>query len=1117
MSDKIFFTFYDSDTTELNHICAGLASGCTPDIDLTDIPLPGSDLVAGGCTSNCADTDPRFWVTTATTQLGALGFDFNSASTMWGVTFCNGRDGVVDGVTQCFDGAGGAAITATCPNILAPHTGDCTWAAKNIRQGFASLVNKAAFTIQDVGAIGPNAVPMDHWVTPVSNALHSGYPNDVNHPNIPPGVCDSSGTGPNCNPTGPYCVTPGDTGSLSGGAGNQAVACSTPGAYSLGGVCSWDALVGCTQTALSAFHYFNDVYDSNGFNLPPCGGTLPACPANPQGATVNLGRDFCRAADHFIAAGLATGKNSQCELTGETTQLTAPAVPVVFKGRASLGRLQTSLGYTASVCELINLGSTSCPLAQFTEITIGLGTAHAQVFRTGCKNGAADGGSCKTQGPNTPNNGLVPFAQSWNLYAAGNFFPLNIPNSLWAGWTSSFYSNYCGGAPSEEGGQYQGVCNPTFDTWATQTEFNGSPPAAIAALQVAMDIFGNHTYQVTIWTPSIQYPYVKGWQGVSNSAGIGTAQGNPWSLQNMWTANPKADSNGVTLPSTIRWGQKDNTASLNVYTFSSVVETDLVGSIYDSLMVTNPFAPTQIVGYMVSFYQKVLPGAAGCPTTYTNTRGTFTVGACVKMVLRGDNYFHDILDSATGCTTASTVACVESHQVTASDVKFSYLSYNATGAFCCAGGTANTIDIVYNPNQLPGVAYGASGGTNSQDSGESLTFYLHANNAWALTDIAGLPIIPQRIWSCQGNTTGTPCVNVHKQPNNGYGQLLQPCINIDTPACIGEPARLTADPVTSGLLIGSGPWVCANKDLSIQGSGGVTVGTGCTSNNSQSPGFGGTATLRRFSLDQGLTTTGTLYSLNPHFSYFRTSGKFLQENWANFLPTPSTGVTASDRISLTHACLSSATAVGGEVSYTACQHWNSTSALVSPCLGPAGTPCLGVAPAAPAIKSCTTVSCAGLTGLVTQVNQWIGRSAGGSGNAFTWGVPGYGALSGAQGLPPTLYDDGNSEGSIVIAATPTVSISNSTTAPAVATVSLSGGPDNNFTGTVPITVICVSQAGISCGPSPQTPASLTPAAPSQSVTFTIGASIKNGTYNVFIRAATAGMYVTATVSVTVHA
>jgi len=333
-ADKIFYSFFDSDTSELNAMCVGQPIGCTPSVDLTDVPLPGSDLQSAGCVPNpsvnggCAENDPRFWTTTPTEQLGMLQVDFNHASTLWGVTFCNGRDGVTAGVTTCSDLVGGASVTASCPNVPAPHAGDCTWAALNIRQGIAALINCAVFVIDDTPAIGPNAVCMDNPTTPASNALHSGYPNDNANPcngGYPCTVPNPNCGGTGCNTVGPYSVDP---------TTDNVVAPGTAGAYKLGGACSWDAILGCGTPAISAEHYYNDLTNSFGTNVPPCGGSgQPACP--PPGG-VNLGRDFCNAARHFIQAGLATGMNNVCELTGERPNLATPAIPVVFKGRASL-------------------------------------------------------------------------------------------------------------------------------------------------------------------------------------------------------------------------------------------------------------------------------------------------------------------------------------------------------------------------------------------------------------------------------------------------------------------------------------------------------------------------------------------------------------------------------------------------------------------------------------------------------------------------------------------------------------------------------------------------------------------------------------------------------------
>jgi len=1068
-ADKIFYSFFDSDTSELNAMCVGQPIGCTPSVDLTDVPLPGSDLQSAGCVPNpsvnggCAENDPRFWTTTPTEQLGMLQVDFNHASTLWGVTFCNGRDGVTAGVTTCSDLVGGASVTASCPNVPAPHAGDCTWAALNIRQGIAALINCAVFVIDDTPAIGPNAVCMDNPTTPASNALHSGYPNDNANPcngGYPCTVPNPNCGGTGCNTVGPYSVDP---------TTDNVVAPGTAGAYKLGGACSWDAILGCGTPAISAEHYYNDLTNSFGTNVPPCGGSgQPACP--PPGG-VNLGRDFCNAARHFIQAGLATGMNNVCELTGEFPNLASPAIPVVFKGRASLGRDNMWRGLTSSVCQLIALGNANCSgNGQLYSQEIGLGTAHQQVFRTGCKNGAADGSSCATQGPNTPANTVAlgqPFTQSWDFYTGGFFFPTPTPNDLWSLYDSSFASNYCGGAPGEEPPDYDYVCNPRNDFWGEQSQFSSSTPAALAALQVAHDIFGNHTFTKVVWTPSIQYPYAKGWNGVSNAAGIGTAQGNPWTLLNSWSANP-----AISGP-TIRWGQKDATASLNPFTFSSVVEADVFNEIYDPLLQTNPFNPNQIIGWMANFVRVETHATqpTECPATYTNSRGTSSVGACVKMTIRGDIPWHDVI---TACATP-TAACLGDHVVTASDIKFSFASFNATGALASPG-TLNTIDIIgLNGTsaglapQLPASAFSAVGGANGAGISETFLFLLHSNNAYALNDIFSVPIIPQRLWACQANTPGTKCTNVQHMPNG----FLNPCITLDTPACTADPALLggaQSDPVATNRLVGSGPFVCASGDL---GASGTVIGGGCTSSGTQSIPFGGSAVLRRFSKGAN--------GLDPNFAYFRSNEKFLQFQWAAYAPgTNSVGASAtiSDIISAINACKPNSAALGGVVSYQACAHWNTSDAGLST-VSSAGT-AIGV----------TGGGHGSLPGnplpVTTQIQQWIGRGAW----VFTsTGATSYSTLTGAQPIPQTLYADGSVYGSFQLAVSSTaVSATVPFSTSVAVSVSLSGGPDNNFTGTTLVTLSTVQSPGLtaSLGTSSLT---LTPRSPTGSTTLTLGATL----------------------------
>jgi hypothetical protein len=1041
-SDTIRYQMYASDVIESNAMCVGQPITCVPQIDLSDIPIPGYALSpAAGCAANCAISDPRLWVTTPTQQLGMLEVDFNHASTFWGVTFCNGRDGVLAGVTQCFDGPGGSPITATCPN--ANPANDCTAAAINIRQGIASLIDKVAFTIADIGSIGPGAASMDNALTPASNVLHSGYPNDLNNPcsgTAPAGGC-TPGTpncgsiaplvGNGCNTTGPYCVVSGTVLNYPRNADGSCPA----GSFPVGGASSWDKLA--TGTAISAFHYAADTTDSLGF--------------------VNPGQvDFCRAADHFIAAGLATGKNAACELTGESVALSGDTI--VFLGRNSLGRHNLGVGLTVAICELVNLGSTTC-----TEVSLTTGCFLAQCPppfpNTGCTSAMLSG--CSLVGPNT----------GWNMYTGGSFFQTPTPDREWALYDGTFASNFCGGSPGDFSANYDYVCNVTHDYWVEQSQFLSTPIAAEASLQVAMDIFENHTFTISMWTPSVQYPYVKGWQGISNAAGIGTAQGNPWSLLNAWNGNP-----AVAGP-TVRWGQKDATASINPFTLNTVVESDVLQEVYDTLLVTNPFSPTQILSWMVNSY-KVETNAqdSACPTTYANARGTFSVGACVKMVMRGDIPWHDIYNCA-----SSDPVCLTSHTVTASDVKFSFANFNATGSFF-APGTANVIDAVYNPNQLPSAAYGPSGGAAGAGMSETLYIYLHNLNAWSLNDITAVPIIPQRLWVTQ------------TAPAQSNG-VFAPCTTIGTPSCTVEPqfvgGGIYTDVILGHRLVGSGPFVCASGPLGLSGS---MIGGGCTFNadgsaGSQAVPVGGTVVLRRFS---------TINALDPNLAYFRSNAKFLQFQWAAY-PGGNVASTAGI-ISSINSCKANAAAIGGVNSYAACQHWNTPDTGLA-CTTTAGA-CIGVSAGGHGTLP------ANFGPVVTQIGQWIGKGQ------WIFGVPSYGVLSGAQATPQTLYEDGSADGSFTFASPATIAATSGTPATAGMYLYLSGAEDNNFTGTVPVTLTTVQSGGLTAAISPGS-VTLTPGSPFAGLTLTISAATA-GTYTLIVKGLSPNFpSVTVTITVTV--
>src|SRR3989441_3398797 len=268
-------------------------------------------------------------------------------------------------------------------------------------------------------------------------------------------------------------------------------------------------------------------------------------------------------------------------------------------------------------------------------------------------------------------------------------------------------------------------------------------------------------------------------------------------------------------------------------------------------------------------------------------------------------------------------------QLTASDVMFSLLTLTSAAA-------GSVIDIL---------------GVRIQNDYNFIVSFAH-DGPFALYNLGSIPVIPQHIWaadktskcSAQGSATCS--------------------VNLDL---VNGPL---SDLISNHELIGSGPFVC--KDIS---SG--QVGGGCTSTGNSSVSGGGVIVLRR----NGLGQSGTLGS-----AYFRSSAKYKQWEWANFIDTgTSQGIVDIQDVSAASACLNKP-ATGS------CAHWDFPAATIS-CVATAGT--------------CNSGSLAGLGGNndgtvdfveVQQVNRWFN---------VAWTSPiAYGLLVGAQTTPQTLYEGG---------------------------------------------------------------------------------------------------------------
>jgi hypothetical protein len=322
--------------------------------------------------------------------------------------------------------------------------------------------------------------------------------------------------------------------------------------------------------------------------------------------------------------------------------------------------------------------------------------------------------------------------------------------------------------------------------------------SAVSAGLLSEDQFGRGAFTLPVFVTSDQFGYLSNWSRVINDQGSGIPNYFTW--LNAYSATP-------TQAGTIRQGFKQQTKSLNPYVFQTAWDAYIVSNIYDTLETVNPMSKGQILEWM-TLNSRLLQNFE---LTYTPPAGTV---ATYRFALRGDLFWQD------------------GKRVSAWDVKFSYQSLKATGAFQGSGLAPMTGVTVLGP----------------------LLVDVNVNSAGPFTQLflTSPTIIPGRYWStCQGSVW---------DGDVSIGRVPASCMTPD-------PAKITAtfDPLANHILIGSGPWEC----LSSTG----VLGAGCSTTGTMNPLPGGGFTLQRFGVG---TTPGA--GLNDH--YFRSNGNLALWIWS---------------------------------------------------------------------------------------------------------------------------------------------------------------------------------------------------------------------------------------------
>jgi ABC-type transport system substrate-binding protein len=590
--------------------------------------------------------------------------------------------------------------------------------------------------------------------------------------------------------------------------------------------------------------------------------------------------DFCAAADHFIRAGLASGRDSNCVLTGVNWDAVTGHTVHFYIRNDVFNNEMADLGDSVAqeICALFTGSFTS---NQGTDSGCGHNSLTNNILSTEYGSAATFPGYAISNSQNL----------GWWMYtaAAGSYSPMEtyegvaehlgdvqcdyvgkcdpFDTSLYYVFNSHFAGYPCSTAGNSAPSNYMYLCYPSFDSISSQMEYapclsssgdvnsqvgqrspsyvncpNSSSLTAMSAGLQAENLFGEEAYTIPVFTSVDQSGYLNnGWVRAINSAGTY----NYFTWLNAWNPNAWTGvgyNQNVFVPGALRQGFQQTTINLNPYVASSPQDLSILAGIYDSLGAVDPYAQDGLFNWMtVSTKGPVSNGQL----TYTPPPGTV---ATYQFQLRNDIYFQD------------------GTKVTSMDVAFSYLSLLISGSFLSSGLQSMTGITVKNTN--------------------SLDVNLNSNGPFTLYSIVSPPILPGRYWTSAGNLT-TWDANIQACGNSCHGQYIPASVSVtcastcSLPATFMDPAKRKTAPsydptcpsnrvnsygvcTIPGILIGSGPWEC----VSATGE----LGMSCSTTGLSDPPSGDAYTLARFGLGNqpGASLTG---------SYFRSSGNLALSIW----------------------------------------------------------------------------------------------------------------------------------------------------------------------------------------------------------------------------------------------
>ena len=313
--------------------------------------------------------------------------------------------------------------------------------------------------------------------------------------------------------------------------------------------------------------------------FPSCVDAYRIAPSGGDGQQPIGSPDFCAAADHMIAAGVASGKDpSTCVLTGVNPSVFAHPMRTIVRStepRRTLGN-----EFITALNQLFGGQAVQPCFGQFC----------SRLVFTGPPLGPID---------------------DWDMYTYGYRLAGPSADYLASLFNGSEASDYCGGVQNGVPNNNQFVCNPAINTDTTALNNTIDPSTYKTDTQNTFNDLGKYAVDMPVFGFIVRtvalHSVAAGstGPGLVNSLGVGYP--NFYTILNAHQdpsytpANPIYNFGGGD-PTTLRYGQIFTPYELNIFNAQTPGEFNVLNEVYDTLFNNSPLQPSNIFCWMCTSY-----------------------------------------------------------------------------------------------------------------------------------------------------------------------------------------------------------------------------------------------------------------------------------------------------------------------------------------------------------------------------------------------------------------------------------------------------------------------------------------------------------------------------------